>query len=100
LQIKAQQAGIDYQPMEWSAICQMLQCFFDATTEQYSPRHVGNRLKQWLNYLRRHYPEAQALFEQIKRYRTKEEIDKAMCASISTQAKSAATDSADFAESI
>ena len=100
LQIKAQQAGIDYQPMEWSAICQMLQYFFDATTEQYSPRHVGNRLKQWLNYLRRHYPEAQALFEQIKRYRTKEEIDKAMSASISAQAKSKATDSADFAEPI
>jgi tRNA-dihydrouridine synthase C len=80
LQIKAHQSGTDYQAMQWSDICQMLQYFFDATTEEYSARHVGNRLKQWLNYLRRHYPEAQTLFETIKRYRTKEEIDQAMSA--------------------
>jgi len=80
LQIKSHQSGTHYQAMQWPEICQMLQYFFDATTEEYSARHVGNRLKQWLNYLRRHYPEAQTLFETIKRYRTKEEIDQAMSA--------------------
>ncbi|EGG94054.1 tRNA-dihydrouridine synthase C [gamma proteobacterium IMCC1989] len=100
LQIKAREAGTDYQPMEWSAICHMLQRFFDATTEQYSPRHVGNRLKQWLNYLRRHYPEAQILFEQIKRYRTKAEIDKAMTDSICTSAQLQANGVADYAEPV
>jgi len=100
LQIKAREAGTDYRPMEWSAICHMLQHFFDATTEQYSPRHVGNRLKQWLNYLRRHYPEAQALFEQIKRYRTKAEIDKAMTDSICTSTQLQTNGVADYAEPV
>ncbi len=78
LQIKALEAQETYEPMSWSEICHMLQVFFDTTTELYSPKHIGNRLKQWLNYLRRNYPEAQCLFDTIKRYRTKEEIDQAL----------------------
>lgn len=78
LQIKAHADGKTYHPLQWAEICQMLQYFFDVTTAQYSSRHVGNRLKQWLNYLRRHYPEAQTLFNTIKRYRTKADIDQAM----------------------
>lgn len=92
LQIKAHQAGEEYTPLSWLAICQMLQHFFEVTTEQYSSRHVGNRLKQWLNYLRRHYPEADTLFEQIKRYRTKAEIDDAMRVYL--------TDEADHAQAV
>lgn len=78
LQIKAHASGVAYQAMQWPEVCLMLKYFFDVTTTQYSSRHIGNRLKQWLNYLRRTYPEAEALFNTIKRYRTKVDIDRAM----------------------
>lgn len=75
LKIKAQKSGDRYEPMAWVEICHILKYFFDSTTALYSQRHIGNRLKQWLNYLRRQYPEAQVMFDTIKRYRTKEYID-------------------------
>lgn len=78
LQIKAQQYGDHYEAMTWIEVCHILKYFFDTTTVLYSSRHIGSRLKQWLNYLRRQYPEAQTLFDTIKRYRTKEEIDQAI----------------------
>lgn len=81
LQIKAQQSGEHYQNMPWHTVCNMLQYFFDTTTEIYSPKHIGNRVKQWLNYLQLHYPEAKILFETIKRFRTKAEIDNALAQS-------------------
>jgi len=31
-----------------------------------APRHRSGRLKQWLNYLRRHYPEAQQAFDTLR----------------------------------
>ena len=31
-----------------------------------APRHRAGRLKQWLNYLRRHYPEAQQAFDTLR----------------------------------
>ena len=31
-----------------------------------APRHRAGRLKQWLNYLRRHYPEAQQAFDALR----------------------------------
>lgn len=82
LQIKAQQAGIDYQAMPWIEVCHIVKGFFDSTTTLYSQKHIGNRVKQWLNYLRRQYPEAQTLFDTIKRYRTQEEIDHAITQSL------------------
>jgi tRNA-dihydrouridine synthase C len=75
LQIKAVEAGMDYDAMPWSEICLMLKHFFDSTTELHLPKHIGNRVKQWLNYLRRQYPAAQTLFEDIKRRKTKADID-------------------------
>jgi tRNA-dihydrouridine synthase C len=29
-------------------------------------RHRAGRLKQWLNYLRRHYPQAQQAFDELR----------------------------------
>jgi tRNA-dihydrouridine synthase C len=78
LQIKAQQQNIDYQAMQWIDVCQLVQHFFERTTPLYQQKHTGNRVKQWLNYLRRQYPEAQTLFDTIKRYRTQEDIHHAI----------------------
>lgn len=41
-------------------------------------KYIGNRTKQWLTYLRRTYPEAQQMFEKIKRYRSADDIARAL----------------------
>ena len=50
-------------PMLWSLLGQYWQRIADHVT----PRHRAGRLKQWLNLLRRRYPEAQTAFDAIRR---------------------------------
>lgn len=69
LQIKAEQRGEEYQPMLWQEVCQHLYRYYLTTLEQYPRKYLGNRVKQWLVYLRRQYTEAEELFERIKRHR-------------------------------
>ena len=81
-QIKAFVNSEDYQPMNWADICHVLQIFFDITCDAYADKYMGNRLKQWLHYLRRQYPQAEHLFETIKRYKQKPLIDQAISESM------------------
>jgi len=74
LQIKAQRETLAYQPLGWPAICALLLHYFLATEAQYPKKYLGNRLKQWLVYLRRHYPQAQSLFDTLKRHRDRSTI--------------------------
>jgi tRNA-dihydrouridine synthase C len=60
--------------MEWLDIIELLKAFAVVTEDQYQRKYVGSRVKQWLAYLRRSYPPAEVLFEQIKRLRWPEEI--------------------------
>jgi tRNA-dihydrouridine synthase C len=60
--------------MQWLDIVTLLQQFAVVTQEHYDRKYVGNRVKQWLAYLRRNYPEAGHLFEHVKRLRWPEEI--------------------------
>ena len=52
--------------LPWSALLPLLQHFWQAVGLRVAPRHRAGRLKQWLNYLRRTYPEAQAAFEAVR----------------------------------
>ncbi len=67
--IKAQLAGEDYQPMSWHEVCRLLHRYYRMSQPNYPTKHSGNRIKQWLMYLQRQYPEAATFFEQIKRER-------------------------------
>lgn len=60
--------------LSWSEVLELLDEFAQVTEAVYLPRHVGNRVKQWLGYLRRYYSEASVLFEAVKRLRGPEEI--------------------------
>ena len=40
--------------------------FWQMVGERVTPRHRAGRLKQWLNLLRRRYPEAQQAFDQLR----------------------------------
>ena len=74
-QIKAHIKGEDYTPLTWSQICNMLYDYYKLTTPLYCERNCGNRVKQWLMYLSREYPQATLFFEAIKRKTTPQEID-------------------------
>lgn len=69
LQIKAAVNNEPWSPLIWDDIAELLAEFFLLTRDQYPKKYLGNRLKQWLHYLQRNYPQAQSLFERIKRER-------------------------------
>lgn len=75
LQIKAHLNGEAYVPMTWGQTRQLLHDYYRISQPQYPSKHSGNRIKQWLVYLRRQYPEASSFFETIKREQVPERIE-------------------------
>ena len=51
----------------WSAIRALMPGFWQNVCSRVATRHRAGRLKQWLNYLRRTYPEAQQAFDTLRR---------------------------------
>jgi len=78
LAIKAYQRGVDYQYMAWPQIAALALKLLRLTQAYYPPKHMGNRIKQWLFYLMRNYPQAGTLFENIKRSRDFDFIEQAL----------------------
>ncbi|MDQ2078499.1 tRNA-dihydrouridine synthase [Marinimicrobium sp. ABcell2] len=74
-QVKARLSGTPVIPMAWSEVCGLLHHYYQLTQPHYPVKHCGNRIKQWLMYLRRQYPEADRFFEVIKRERAPERIE-------------------------
>jgi tRNA-dihydrouridine synthase C len=50
----------------WEQLRPLLSVFWKRMSLHVAPRHRAGRLKQWLNYLRRHYPEAQQAFDTLR----------------------------------
>ena len=75
-EIKAFERGEDFVPMSWEALLPLVKELHYSTLDSYPAKYCGNRLKQWLMYLQRQYPEASNLFEDIKRLRAREELEK------------------------
>lgn len=73
-QISACRQGEAYVPLDWLAITGLLLQFCEVTEQAYEARYVGNRVKQWLAYLRHHYPRGNLLFEEVKRLTLPEAI--------------------------
>jgi tRNA-dihydrouridine synthase C len=63
-----------YTPLTWAQILPIVRNFHIENTANNPPQFCGNRLKQWLSYLRREYPQAQILFERVKKLREPEAI--------------------------
>ncbi len=68
-QIKAHVNNQPFTPMGWQEICTTLYCYYEISLPHYPLKHNGNRIKQWLMYLKRNYAEANVFFEEIKRER-------------------------------
>ncbi|UTF61360.1 tRNA-dihydrouridine synthase [Gilvimarinus sp. DA14] len=76
-QIKAYLTGTHSSPMTWHQACQILHHYFRISLPIYPQKHAGNRIKQWLMYLRLNYPEARDFFEAIKRERNPQALEAA-----------------------
>lgn len=50
----------------WAELQPLLHSFWKWVEQRVERRHRAGRLKQWLNLLRRRYPEAQALFDELR----------------------------------
>jgi len=78
LAIKTQSLGKKYHRDEWANILLLVEALFNDSVTSCAPRHVGGPIKQWLGYLRREYPQAQQLFDKIKRLNSAADIASAI----------------------
>ncbi len=58
------QPGADV--VEWNDLLQPLAAFWQLVCNDLEPRQRAGRLKQWLNLLRRRFPEAEAAYQQVR----------------------------------
>lgn len=65
-QIRAAVAGEASDTVEWPEMLEVIAEFHQGLIGHGAPTYAPGRLKQWLGYLRRSYPEATALFRQIR----------------------------------
>lgn len=67
LAIRDADAGrADAPPLPWEALHPHIARFWHLVCEDLEPRQRAGRLKQWLNLLRRRYPEAEAAFQEVR----------------------------------
>jgi tRNA-dihydrouridine synthase C len=52
--------------VSWQNLPPHLYTFWKIVTGHVSERHQAGRLKQWLNFLRKHYPEAEAAYLHVR----------------------------------
>jgi len=69
LAIRGEQAG-----MTWDGLLPLMRDFFAQVRLNVQPRHQAGRLKQWLHYLRRRYPEAEEAYLRLRTVNSPEEL--------------------------
>lgn len=76
--IQAFHRGVEPDHFKWEQVQQLLIYFLETNRSQYDPRHAVNPVKQWLVYLKVYYPQAGALFANIKRVTDPDEMARAL----------------------
>ncbi|KDN98145.1 tRNA dihydrouridine synthase [Pseudomonas donghuensis] len=66
-QIAAERDGVEFVPMGWHSLLPLIRDFWGQARAQMTPRQAPGRLKQWVAMLTRTYPEAVALFTELRR---------------------------------
>ena len=61
--------------LRWDEVKALMPVFWQSVTRRVTPRHRAGRMKQWLNYLRRAYPEAQQAFDEMRLVHDASRID-------------------------
>jgi len=52
--------------VSWADLQPLLKVFWGLVCAELEPRHRAGRLKQWLNYLRKRFPEAEAAYAELR----------------------------------
>lgn len=73
-------------PLPWPGVLQLLLHYWNTVSRHISERHRNGRIKQWLVYLGRTYPEAEILFDAIRRVITPAEIERVLFAGLLREA--------------
>ena len=68
-QIKASQNGEVLEPMSWAEAVVLVREYAAALQTRLEDKYVTGRIKQWLNYLRQGFAEAEALWPQARKIR-------------------------------
>jgi tRNA-dihydrouridine synthase C len=76
LQIAAAREGRAYQPMQWPQILPLVRVFWQQQRIQPEHSFAPGRLKQWLKRLGRCYPQAEALFFDIRQLQDCDALDR------------------------
>jgi len=63
--------------LRWDELRPLLADFWALTALHVQPQHRCGRMKQWLNYLRKAYPEAEAAFQSLRTVTRPEELEQA-----------------------
>ncbi|MCV2351898.1 tRNA dihydrouridine synthase [Paucibacter sp. Y2R2-4] len=58
--------GDGVEPLSWGQVLPLLRDFWALVHMNVETKHQSGRLKQWLNYLRRRYPEAQEAYMRVR----------------------------------
>jgi len=65
---------------DWQGLIPSLARYWEGVRERVLPVHAGGRIKQWLMLLRRHYPEAESLYQQLRPVKAADDIDRLLVA--------------------
>ncbi|MDD2885229.1 MAG: tRNA-dihydrouridine synthase family protein [Dechloromonas sp.] len=60
----------------WAELVPAVATYWFGVRERVLPEHAGGRLKQWLMLLRRHYPAAEQLYQQLRPVKAAAEMDR------------------------
>ena len=72
--IKAKANSQPYTPLEWEHVIYHILYSSMHQDPASNEKYFSSRTKQWLGYLKRQYPQAQQLFEEIKTLKKKQEV--------------------------
>tara|TARA_Y100000034_G_scaffold130616_1_gene189477 strand:- start:317 stop:1294 length:978 start_codon:yes stop_codon:yes gene_type:complete len=73
-QIKSHAENEHYTPMLWEHVIYHIIHSSMHQDESKCEKYFASRTKQWLGYLKRQYPQANALFDEIRRLKAKDEV--------------------------
>lgn len=80
-QIKASQEGITLAPMAWREVAALVEGYGRVLQGYLDDKYVTGRLKQWLNYLRRGFTEAEQVWPAARKIRDAESFYQALLTS-------------------
>ncbi|OWQ91610.1 tRNA dihydrouridine(16) synthase DusC [Roseateles aquatilis] len=74
LAVRADLMGQGAAPLPWDDVVPLMAGFFAQVRRNVATRHQAGRLKQWLHYLRRRYPEAEETYQRVRTINAPDEL--------------------------